>query len=185
MRLYIIIMAENRISIQKYAMHFGTYMGVFWMVKFIFFPLGFSNSFLMFLFFGLTMTVPFLGYYFARSFRDRYCGGSIHFVQAWVFMIFMYLFASLLAAVAHFIYFRYIDNGYIIDTYVAMIENAKSVPGFTEMMEQYQLEDAINTIRTLRPIEIVMQLLSNNMLFCSILALITAPFVAKKRTNVS
>lgn len=185
MRLYIIIMAENRISIQKYAMHFGTYMGVFWMVKFIFLPMGLTNSFLGFLFIGLTMTVPFLGYYFARTFRDRFCGGGISFAQAWVFMIFMYLFASLLAAVAHFIYFRYIDNGYIIDTYVAMIENAKTVPGFTEMMEQYPLEEAIDAARALRPIEIVMQFLSNNMLFCSILALITAPFVAKKKPNLS
>nr|DAZ07298.1 MAG TPA: hypothetical protein [Caudoviricetes sp.] len=32
-------MTESRSNLQKYAMHFGTYMGVYWILKFILFPL--------------------------------------------------------------------------------------------------------------------------------------------------
>ncbi|NDV80940.1 DUF4199 domain-containing protein [Bacteroides sp. 51] len=178
-------MAENRINLQRYAMHFGTYMGVYWIAKFALFPMGLSNSFLMLLFFTLTIAVPFMGYYYARTFREKICGGNITFMQSWLFMVFMYLFASLLTAVGHYIYFRFIDHGYMMDTYSALLEEAKSVPGFETMMEPYNLPDIINLIRSMSAIEIAMQLLSQNMLYCSILALITAPFVAKKKQVIS
>lgn len=43
-------MAENRGYMQRYAMLFGTYMGGFWILKFILFPVGLSVPFLLFLF---------------------------------------------------------------------------------------------------------------------------------------
>lgn len=100
-------MAENRGYMQRYAMLFGTYMGGFWILKFILFPVGLSVPFLLFLFMGLTLCVPFMGYYYARMYRNQVCGGGISFLHAWVFTVFMYMFAALLAAVAHYIYFRY------------------------------------------------------------------------------
>lgn len=106
-------MAENRGYMQRYAMLFGTYMGGFWILKFILFPVGLSVPFLLFLFMGLTLCVPFMGYYYARMYRNQVCGGGISFLHAWVFTVFMYMFAALLAAVAHYIYFRFIDHGYV------------------------------------------------------------------------
>ena len=52
-RYLLIKMTESRSNLQKYAMHFGTYMGVYWILKFILFPLGLSIPFLLFLFSGL------------------------------------------------------------------------------------------------------------------------------------
>lgn len=60
-------MAENRGYMQRYAMLFGTYMGGFWILKFILFPVGLSVPFLLFLFMGLTLCVPFMGYYYALN----------------------------------------------------------------------------------------------------------------------
>lgn len=173
-------MAENKINLQHHAMHFGTFMGIYWIAKFVLFPLGLSNSFLLFLFFTLTLAVPFVGYYYARTFRDKICGGSLTFMQSWIFLVFVYLFASLLVAVAHYVYFRFIDQGYVMDTYSTFLEQSKSIPGFTELIEKYNYKEIIDLIRSMSAIEIAMQLLSQNMLYCSILALLTAPFVAKK-----
>lgn len=173
-------MTEKRINLQGYAMNFGTFMGVYWIAKFVLFPLGFANPLMFLLFIGLTIAVPFIGYRYAKSFRDKVCGGSISFMQAWIFMIFMYLFASLLVAVAHYIYLRYIDNGYIIEAWRGLFENSQNLTESMETMKQYQLE-VLKEISTLTPIEITMQLFSSNMLNCSILALITAPFVVRKK----
>lgn len=117
-------MAENRGYMQRYAMLFGTYMGGFWILKFILFPVGLSVPFLLFLFMGLTLCVPFMGYYYARMYRNQVCGGGISFLHAWVFTVFMYMFAALLAAVAHYIYFRFIDHGYVINTCETMVRHA-------------------------------------------------------------
>ena len=80
-------------------MHFGTYMGIYWILKFILFPLGFHIPFLSLLFVILTLSVPFIGYHYAKMYRDKICGGSIQFSHAMLFTIFMYMFASLLVAV--------------------------------------------------------------------------------------
>ncbi len=77
-------------------MHFGTYMGIYWILKFILFPLGFHIPFLSLLFVILTLSVPFIGYHYAKMYRDKICGGSIQFSHAMLFTIFMYMFASLL-----------------------------------------------------------------------------------------
>ena len=60
-------------------MHFGTYMGIYWILKFILFPLGFHIPFLSLLFVILTLSVPFIGYHYAKMYRDKICGGSIQF----------------------------------------------------------------------------------------------------------
>lgn len=91
-------------------------------MKFILFPVGLSVPFLLFLFMGLTLCVPFMGYYYARMYRNQVCGGGISFLHAWVFTVFMYMFAALLAAVAHYIYFRFIDHGYVINTCETMVD---------------------------------------------------------------
>lgn len=174
-------MTKNRINLQQHTMYFGTIMGFFWIVKFILFPFGLDNPSLMFLFIALSMTVPYVGYRMARSFRDNICGGSLTFAQSWIFMIFMYFFASMLIAVAHYIYYRFIDNGHLADTYAHSYEQLKAIPGMIDKIEQYPYQEMIDALYNLTPIEITMQLLSSNMLFCSIIALVTAPFVAKKK----
>jgi len=41
-------MTENKGYLQRYAMLFGTYLGGFWILKFILFPLGLTTPFLIF-----------------------------------------------------------------------------------------------------------------------------------------
>jgi len=173
-------MTENRSFLQKYAMRFGSFMGIYWILKFILFPLGFSIPFLQLLFLLFTAGVPFLGYYYVRSYREKICGGSIGFVHAWLFTLFMYMFAALLTSVAHYIYFQFIDHGYIVNTYMGLLKNFKAmkIPGIGNSISQ--LEDALNVASTLRPIEITMQLISQNVLYGSVLAIPTALIVKKK-----
>ncbi len=107
-------------------------------MKFILFPVGLSVPFLLFLFMGLTLCVPFMGYYYARMYRNQVCGGGISFLHAWVFTVFMYMFAALLAAVAHYIYFRFIDHGYVINTCETMVDTLaqSNMPGMDSYIVQ-------------------------------------------------
>lgn len=173
-------MTENRSSIQKYAMHFGTYMGAYWILKFILFPLGLTIPFLLLLFLGLTLGVPFMGYHYARIYRNKLCGGYISFAQAWIFTVFMYLFAALLAAVAHYIYFRYMDNGFIANAYISLIDEAVKMQPIQMSPYADQLKEMIELIKAMTPIDITLQLLSQNVFYGSILAIPTALFVMKR-----
>lgn len=176
-------MNNNKINLQRYSMHFGTLMGVYWIIKFALFPLGLTRSFLLLLFLVLTIAVPFIGYRYARLVRDKVYGGVMTFSQAFLFLIFMYMFASLLTAVGHYIYFNFIDNGYILNTYSALLEsvvfNDASTAGFDNYVNA--VKEMLELAGSMTPIETTMQLLSSNMLNCSILSLITALFVMKKK----
>lgn len=174
-------MAENRGYMQRYAMLFGTYMGGFWILKFILFPVGLSVPFLLLLFMGLTLCVPFMGYYYVRMYRNQVCGGSISFLHAWIFTVFMYMFAALLAAVAHYIYFRFIDHGYILGTCETMIDTLaqSNIPGMDSYIDTYQ--EALETARSLNPIDITLQMISSNVFWGSILAFPTALFVMRRK----
>lgn len=172
-------MTNNRGNLQRYAMLFGTYMGVFWILKFILFPLGLNVPFLLFLFVGMTMCVPFMAFYYTRMYRNQVCGGSITFLHAWLFTTFMYVYAALLTAVAHYIYFRFIDNGFILNTYEAMLNSFDS-DIFTGMDEYFnQLKDTLTLIRSLTSIEITLQLISQNIFYGSLLAIPTALFAMR------
>ncbi|MCI1647089.1 MAG: DUF4199 domain-containing protein [Bacteroides sp.] len=174
-------MREGKSYLQRYAMLFGTYMGVFWILKFILFPIGLTVPFLLLLFGGLTLCVPFIGYYYARIYRERICGGSISFFHSWVFIFLMYMFAALLTAVGHYFYFKFIDQGFVFNKYEDIINSftAIDVPGIEDYIDQ--LKEGLKMMRSMSAIEVAMQLMSQNIFYCSILALITSLFVMKRR----
>lgn len=175
-------MTQNQpISLQQTAMYFGSLMGLFWIIKFTFLPLGFTIPLLQLLFVLLTFFVPILGYLYARKFRNRYCGGSITFSRAFAFTVLMYLFAALLAAVAHYIYFRYIDNGFLIDSYIGQLEAMK--PTATEELKESidQFIEGFSLISSLSPIQLTFQLISQNFLYGTLLALPTALLVMRRK----
>ena len=110
-------MTNDKPTLQECAMRSGTGMVLLWAFKFMLFPLGLRIPFLQLLFIVLTIGVPFLGYIFAKKFRERHCGGSISFSHAFLFTTFIYMFSSLFVAVVHYIYFLYIDGGFVFEDF--------------------------------------------------------------------
>ena len=162
-------------------MRYGTAMGIFWACKFVLFPLGMSMPLLLIIFFILTLSVPILGYLFVRKYREQQCEGVLNFSKAYIFTIFMYMFASLFVAVIHYLYFRYIDNGMIVNTYQGMIDqmNAVATGDMKESLEQFRT--ALDVVSSLTPLEITLQLLTQNVFYCTILAIPTALLVMRNK----
>lgn len=165
-------MKEDRTLLHRYAMHLGTYMGVYWILKFILFPLSFNIPFFALLFWALTLAVPFMGYHYVKLYRDKACGGTIDLSRAVLFAFLMYAFAALLVSVGHFIYFRFIDHGMMLDSYVRLWnEFMNQNPELGE--HRAVIEEAIASARELTPIRITVQLLSWNILWACLLAIPT------------
>ena len=161
-------MTNYKPTLQECAMRYGTGMGLLWAFKFMLFPLGLRIPFLQLLFIVLTIGVPFLGYIFAKKFRERHCDGSITFSRAFLFTTFMYMFASLFVAVVHYIYFRYIDGGFVFEAYRSSLN---------------QFEEAIDLLSGLTPLEMTFQLISQNMFYGMLMAIPTALIVMRKKKN--
>ena len=96
------------------------------------------------------------------------------------------MFAAILTAAAHYIYFRFIDNGFIINTYEARIDEVFAQSTLPDMeVYKTQIKEAIDTLRALSPIELTIQLMSNNIFWGAILAIPIALFAMKKKTTVN
>ncbi len=174
-------MTKNQPTLQEHAMRYGTAMGIFWACKFALFPLGMNMPLLLIFFFILTMSVPVLGYLFARRFRDLQCEGSITFSRAYLFTAFMYMFASLFVALIHYLYFRYMDNGLIVGTYQEMVNQMATIAtaDMQEPMEQFRT--ALDILSNLSPLEMTLQLLTQNVFYCTLLAIPTGLLVMRNK----
>ena len=162
-------------------MLFGTYMGVFWILKFSCFPLGMSHPFLSLLFLAFTVCVPFMGYRYARLYRDGVCGGGISLPHAYLFTLSMYIFAALLASVGHYIYFGYIDGGFILNSCRLQLDQMaqSGLPGIEPVIDEYRASLAM--AESLTPVDITLSLLSANIFIGCLLGLPTALAVARRR----
>jgi hypothetical protein len=91
------------------------------------------------------------------------------------------MFASLLVAVIHYLYFRYMDNGLIVNTYQGMIDQMTAISTEEMKVSLDQFRTALDVISSLTPLEITMQLLTQNVFYCTILAIPTALLVMRNK----
>ena len=176
-------MKEQKLTVQEGAMRYGTYMGIFWAAKFCLFPLGMKMPLLLIFFFILTFAVPFVGYKMVRQYRDRYMPEGFTFSSAFLFTNLLYVFAGLFTSVFHYIYFRFLDKGMIIETYQQVIEEFNEVAAGEMKASLEQLQQSLDLIASLTPLEITWQLLSQNIFNCLIIAIPTALFLAHRHNK--
>lgn len=177
-------MIDKKLTLQECAMRYGTGMGLLWAFKFMLFPLGLRIPFLQLLFIILTLGVPVLGYVFAKKFRERYCEGSISFGRAFMFTTFMFMFASLFVAVVHYVYFHYLDNGFVFNAYQEILNQFKTGAGSELMVSIGQMEDALNLLSGLSPLQLTFQLISQNVFYGMLMAIPIALLVMRKKKNL-
>ena len=177
-------MTDKKPTLQESAMRYGTLMGIFWTLKFVLFPMGMQSPLLLMAFFLLTLIVPVAGFFLVRQYRDRECGGVLNFSRAFLFTSFMYLFAALFATIAHYVYFRYIDGGLIVNTYQDMITQMEAIATADMKASLDQFQQALDIIAALSPLEISIQLITQNVFYCTLIALPTALLVKRNPQNV-
>ncbi len=164
-------------------MGYGTVIGIVWCVKFPLFPLGLKYPLLELLFLLITVVLPFLIYTMTCRFRDRFFPEGFPFRKAFPFVWQLYLYASLLTAVAHFVYFAFIDNGFVLSTYESYLTVLAQAPDLKDLSGQ--LSQALETYKQLSPIKITMQLLTQNIFYGTLLSLLTALFTMRRKATGS
>ena len=91
------------------------------------------------------------------------------------------MFAALFATIAHYIYFRYMDNGLIVGTYQDMLAQMSAIASTEEMKASLdQFQQALDIISSLSPLDISIQLITQNIFYCTLLAIPTALLVKRK-----
>lgn len=143
----------------------GTYMGVWWIVRFICFLIGLTHPLAMILFLVSLIQVPRLIIIELKNYRKIMMGGDLRFAEALMFAIVSCFYAAMLTAAAHYIYFRFFDHGYVSGVYANLIGQ------LSEGANTQSLNEALDLWASATPIEITLQLMSNNVMGTWLLAI--------------
>lgn len=157
---------EEYEQIKAYARIDGAIMGGIWILSFACFIVQFSMPILNMLSMILGISAIVISAMRLKKFRDNILDGVISYWKAYGYSLLTYFYAALLMAAAQFIYFQFIDNGFLMSQYTAMV----STPEFKQLMNIYgiksdEMKMTMDTISMLRPIDVALQFLTTNLFF--------------------
>lgn len=165
-------MEENKGLLLKSAMTYGLAMGVFWVIKYLFFIFSNTVPSLNVVYLGLTFVVPFIAYYLTKRYKQD-IGGQISFFHAWRFGTMLYFFAALIVALEHFVFFQFIAPADFM---------TKSITQMTEILQDSQVStEVVEAIgRTnFSPIHMAIQGIFNNIFYGIILSIPVAAIMCR------
>ncbi|MBO4589670.1 MAG: DUF4199 domain-containing protein [Bacteroidaceae bacterium] len=170
--------SQQQPSTVQFAMNYGAVLGLYYIGKFMLFPLSFKSPLAGLLFVVLTLAVPVLAYKLTKRFRYSFTSdGVITFSKAWSFALQLFLYASVIVAAAHYIYFTFFDHGTIAAAFNDSLAQMQTttIEGVTDTASwQAQLDsmkETFKTIASMTPAQLTMQLLGNNLFWGCIAAL--------------
>ncbi len=163
---------EEYKQLQAFARIDGLYLGLVWIGSFACYIYGLSSPLTGMIGIIAAIVSPFYAATRVRKFRDEARGGIISFARAMYYYIQIFVYAALLFALAQWIYFEFIDQGYLANTYASTL----STPEAEMMMKAYgmtaqQVDDAMAAFRDTSAIAIAANVLSMNIIIGFILSI--------------
>ena len=95
------------------------------------------------------------------------------------------MFAALLTAVAHYIYFEYIDQGFVFNTINNVLDEGLRQNLYPDKSTLTMYKEYIEELRSMPSIELCMQIMSMNVFYGSLAAIPIALFVMKRPPSSS
>ena len=169
------------IQLKAFARIDGAIVGLMWIASFASYVGGLTTPGLGFVAMLLGVGSLVVAALRLRRFRDYAREGVISFARAAAYFTLIFLYASLLLALAQYVYFAFIDGGYLVSTYTSLM----STPEAAAMMKAYgvdaqQMGQSISLLAQTDPIYIVLNILSMNVTAGVLMSLPVAAIVKRK-----
>ena len=162
------------IQMKAFARYDGLKLFVLWLASFACYVAGFRTPGLGLVAMVLALLTPFMAYRMLRRYREDVLGGAISFRRGWFYVVLLFLNAGLLFAVAQFVYFNYMDQGYFMSAMTEMLNTPESAAAMKQMGMGATLNQTLDMMRQMRPIDLVLNILMSNLLIGCLVALLLA-----------
>ena len=163
--------APEYIQLKAYARQDGFFLALLWTASFVCYIVGISNQMLGMLAIGLAIMTPFFVAGRLRKFRDEGREGLISFGRSYAYTIFVFFYGAVLLAVVQFLYFAYVDNGYLLGAFSRMITSEEGKELFSQYGMTQMMEDSLAEMAQIRPIDYALNILTVNIIIGFILGL--------------
>lgn len=157
------------------AMSYGFSLGIFWIVKYIFYMSSMRFSYLVVIYWGMSLVVPYLAYLLTKRYRED-LGGVISFSQAWRFGVLIYLFAAMLVSIMHYVFYRFVAPPDFLSSAVE-----QTIASLKQMQVDSKVISSIESMN-FSPIHMALQGILNNIFYGIILSLPVAALVCRRKS---
>ena len=172
---------EEYKQLKAFARQDGALLSLIWIAAFVCYLQGLTNPLLGMAAVVLALWSPFYAAGRLRSFRDNARDGVITFGRGYAFTVLTFFYAGLLLAVALFVYFTFIDDGYLIGQFMKVVNSEEG----RQVMKIYGVHDEVNeslkAFSEMRPIDNALNMLTINISMGFLLGL---PIAAVMRREV-
>lgn len=160
----------------------GAYLGLIWVVAFAFFIMQYSEPALGMVSMFISVSSLFFAFSRLTKFRREVCDDAIGFAGAYVHVLFMFFYAALIMGLAQYIYFKFIDGGFLLNAYSDLMlsdefKEASKASGISED----NIHEALGQLSKARPVDIVINFLSMNVFGSFFLSVPMALLAMKKK----
>ena len=172
---------EEYRQITAFARVDGALLAGVWTVSFACNIAGMDGSMLVMAGLLLAVCSPFFVASRLRKFRDGARDGIISFMQAYAYTALAFFYAAILFAVVQFVYFRFIDNGYVMSHVMAVMNDEQTRQALTAYGMADAMDESIRQMAQTRPIDYAMGYLPLNILAGLILGLPIAAVMQRRQ----
>lgn len=170
---------ETYLRLRAFARLDGFRLGLFWVVSFALFIGYFTYPVCGFLWVGTLLFTPFYIGMRTQSYSEQTEEQRISYGHAYAHSSLTVFYASLILAICQWTYFQYLDNGFLINQYASMFTEKENkamleIIGYTKDM----VDNMVESLRSLRPIDLSLQMMWSNMVAGLIISLTTALYVS-------
>ena len=154
--------APEYIQLKAYARQDGFFLALLWIACFAGYIIGLTSQFMALASMLMVITTPFFVASRLKKFRDEGREGVISFGRGYAYTIFVFFYGAVLLAVAQYLYFAYMDNGYLVNSFAKMMTSEEG----RTMLEQYGMtkvvDDSLAEMAATRPIDYALNILTIN-----------------------
>lgn len=159
----------------------GLLVAAMWVACFACYLLGLSVPMLSMVALLLVLFTPVAVARRLGVFRETVGGGSLSFGNGWLLSVLIFLHAALLFALAQYIYFAWMDQGFLVAKIDQMLQEA----GTAQALSQYQMTEMVQAtveqLASMRPIDLAFNMLATNVLAGLFLSFPIALVMQRKR----
>ena len=163
--------APEYVQLKAYARQDGFFLALLWTASFACYILGVTNHIMEMLALGLAITTPFFVAGRLRKFRDEGREGLISFGRSYAYTIFVFFYGAVLLAVVQFLYFAYMDNGYLLSNFSKMLSTEEGRAMVSQYGMTQMVEEGLAEMASIRPIDYALNILTMNIMIGFVLGI--------------
>jgi len=171
--------AEEYTQFKAFVKQDGLYIAALWTVsfaciigEFTWRPLGSIGIF-------IALLTPFFVVNRLRRYRDWGLNGKISFARAFTYGVTLFLAASLLFALVQYIYFQFIDKGYLLEQYNLIMSSKAMQEAMAAYNVKQQMEQSLQMMSQMTAMEKAANMLPMN-IFIGVLMSLPIAMIMKR-----